>query len=59
MIDHIRRWHIWQKTSRESRMHKFLVLIGLEESPSMVWTLLPEEIGEISEAFKRGMRGGM
>ena len=56
MIDHIRRWHIWQKTSRESRMHKFLVLIGLEESPSMVWTLLPEEVGEISEAFKRGGR---
>lgn len=56
MIKHIRRWYIWQRNSHEDVLHKFLVLIGLEESPAMVWALLPEEIGEISEAFKRAVR---
>lgn len=58
MIDHIRRWYIWQRTSRDSRLHKFLVLIGLESSPSMVWILLPEEVNEIADAFKNALRGG-
>ena len=48
---------MWQKDSHDDRLHKFLVLIGLEESPAMVWTLLPEETKEISVEFQNALRG--
>ena len=58
MIKHIRRWYQWQKGNRNGRWYKFMVLIGVMQSPSMVWMLLPEEMKEISEEFQNALRGG-
>lgn len=53
LINHIRRWNIWRKYSGNSRIHKFLVLIGLRKSPTMWTVFLPEEIGEYYERYYR------
>ena len=49
MIKHIRRWNIWRKDNLNSRFYKFLVLIGVVMSPTMCFTLLPEEWMSIVE----------
>lgn len=52
MIKHFRKWNIWRKHCSNSTIYKFLVLIGLMKSPSMMFVLLPEECKEIEEVFK-------
>lgn len=36
LINHIRRWNMWRKYSLNSRYHKFLVLFGIIQSPTML-----------------------
>lgn len=44
IIKHIRRWNIWRKDNRNSRLHKLLVLLGLRQSPTLNFVFLPEEL---------------
>lgn len=39
-----RRWLIWSKRSNNNSIYKVLVLIGLVNSPTFNYTLLPEEM---------------
>lgn len=57
MIKHIRRWNIWRKRNVNSRLHKFLVLIGFVKSPTMCTVILPEEEKEILDRIYRFNRG--
>lgn len=43
MIKYIRRWNIWRKRNTNSVFHKFLVLLGIIKSPTMMFISLPEE----------------
>lgn len=43
LIKHFRRWNIWRKGCLNNRTHKFLVLIGFRKSPTLTFTMLPEE----------------
>lgn len=43
IIKHIKKWNKWRKHCLNSPFHKFLVLIGMIHSPSMLFTVLPEE----------------
>ena len=36
IILHIRLWNEWRKHCLNSKLYKFLVLIGLRQSPSMI-----------------------
>lgn len=36
LLDHIQRWNKWRKHSMNSRLYKFLVLVGLQQSPTLV-----------------------
>lgn len=47
IIKHFRRWNIWRKHCYNTHFYKFLVLIGMRKSPTMVFTLLPEEWQEL------------
>lgn len=49
IIKHFRRWNIWRKRCGNSTVYKFLVLIGMRKSPTMEFTLLPEEWQEYEE----------
>lgn len=51
-INHIRRWNIWRKRNLNGRFYKFLVLVGVTKSPTMVLTLLPEECERL-DPFKK------
>ena len=42
-INHIRRWNVWRKRNLNGRFYKFLVLVGVTKSPTMLLTCLPEE----------------
>ena len=35
LVDHFQRWNKWRKHSMNSRLYKFLVLIGLQYSPTL------------------------
>ena len=59
LIKHIRRWNIWRKCNKNSKLHKFFVLIGFTKSPSMSYVLLPEEQIEIGKAFAMGLKRGV
>lgn len=59
LIRHIRRWNIWRKYNGGSRMHKFLVLIGFMQSPTMRNVILPEEPLEWGESLAKGFSDGM
>lgn len=37
IILHIRVWNIWRKRSLNSKLYKFLVLIGWIKSPTMLY----------------------
>ena len=50
-INHIRRWNIWRKRNLNGRFYKFLVLVGVTKSPTMLLTCLPEE-RELLDPFK-------
>lgn len=50
-INHIRRWNIWRKRNLNGRFYKFLVLVGVTKSPTMLLTYLPEE-RELLDPFK-------
>lgn len=36
LILHLRAWNLWRKNNCNSRLYKFLVLIGFMKSPSMI-----------------------
>lgn len=52
MIKHIRRWNIWRKRCLNGPIYKFLVLIGISKSPTMMFITLPEEWAKVEEVFK-------
>lgn len=43
IINHVRIWNIWRRSSLNNRFYKFLVLLGLANSP----TFRTEKIGFI------------
>lgn len=45
---HVKRWNKWRKRNTNGKLHKFLVLIGLQFSPNMSLILTDEEIAKIS-----------
>ena len=47
LIDHIKRWNKWRKRCTNGQFHKFMVLIGLHNSPTMALMLTDEEEKEI------------
>lgn len=55
IIRHFKRWNIWRKHNCNSKLHQFLVLIGLSNSPTLGSVLLPEECKAISDAFDAGL----
>lgn len=59
IIKHFRRWNIWRKNNLNSKLHKFLVLIGFIKSPTLGCIITPEEHREILEAIRRGYKEGM
>ena len=36
LVDRFQRWNKWRKHSMNSRIYKFLVLLGLRYSPTLV-----------------------
>lgn len=44
LSSHIRRWNRWRKRNANGHLHHILVLLGVVESPTFAFTLLPEEI---------------
>lgn len=59
LIKHICRWNEWRKYCLNGKWHKFLVLIGVRKSPTMMFTLTKKEAREIGEAFKKGFEEGL
>lgn len=59
IFNHIRRWNIWRRYCTNSRWQKFMVLLGLRNSPSMHQTLLPEEREIVAKAFEEGVKRGL
>nr|DAY84379.1 MAG TPA: hypothetical protein [Caudoviricetes sp.] len=57
MINHIRRWNIWRKHSINSFTHKILVLFRMRYSPTLEFTLLPEEENKIINGLQKGLKG--
>lgn len=47
-IKHIKRWCIWNKRCKCSRIHKFLVLIGVRKDIACTITCLPGELDHLS-----------
>ena len=58
MIKHIRRWNEWRKRCLNSKWHKLLVLFGLRYSPTLHFTLLPEERNTLNEVYLRALATG-
>lgn len=44
---HIRIWNMWRKVNKNGRFYKFLVLIGLRSSLSMMLILTEDEVAKI------------
>ena len=36
LLDHIRIWNKWRKRNTNSKLYKFLVLVGLRHSPTFM-----------------------
>lgn len=36
LLDHIQIWNKWRKRNTNSRLYKFLVLVGLRHSPTLM-----------------------
>lgn len=53
---HIKRWNKWRKNNSNSKLHKFLVLIGLVKSPTMEWTFLEDEMKKINNGLLESVR---
>lgn len=47
LIRHFKRWNHWRKRNTNSKLHQFLVLIGLHNSPTMNHVILKEEWEEL------------
>ena len=47
---HVKKWLEWRQNNRNSKLHQFLVLLGLKQSPTFIlfWTK------EDREAFIKG-----
>lgn len=46
MIKRFKRWNCWRKHSLNSKLYKFLVLIGVISSPTFILTMTDEEFDE-------------
>lgn len=57
-IDWFRCWLIWKKHNGNSKIHQYLVLLKVENSPTMDLTFLPEEWKDIELAFYKGIIKG-
>lgn len=55
VINHIRRWNKWRKGNLNGRFYKFLVLIGVKESPTLPLTWLDSEL----KAYRKGLEDGL
>lgn len=55
-IRHIRRWNIWRKSNTNSKLHKFLVLLGVIYSPTFAFAVSAEEL---ADWFEKGARDAM
>lgn len=55
IIKHIKRWNVWRKHNVNSKLHKILVLFGIIKSPTLVFTLIPEEYEEIQKAIEEAI----
>ena len=53
-VDRFQRWNKWRKHSMNSRLYKFLVLIGLQYSPTLVFWGKPDmsKKSNVKEEFK-------
>lgn len=49
LIRHFKRWNVWRKRNGNSKLHQFLVLIGLHNSPTMNQVILKEEWDELCD----------
>ena len=49
IINHVKRWNKWRKHNLNGPLHKFLVLIGLVKSPTMLMIFTDEEVKRILE----------
>lgn len=48
---HIRRWSYWRKHNTNGRLHHILVLFGIVKSPTLAFTMLPEEIRDMKDGL--------
>lgn len=55
IIKHIKRWNVWRKHNVNSKLHKILVLFGIIKSPTLAFTLIPEEYEEIQKAIEEAI----
>ena len=55
MIEYIKRWNVWRKGNLNGIGHQILVLVGLRQSPSMAFILMPDELNKFSNTFYRGL----
>lgn len=55
MINHIKYWNKWRKKYGKNLgwLYKFLVLIKLKKSPTMLLMMLTDSCNAATEAFKR------
>lgn len=51
LIDHFQRWNKWRKRSMNNRLYKFLVLVGLQHSPTLALYFTKKEEQIIREKF--------
>jgi hypothetical protein len=57
IIKHLKRWNKWRKLNGNSKMYKFLVLIGFIISPSFELTWTDEECEAYYKGLCEGLRG--
>lgn len=49
IIKHFKRWNIWRKKCECSRIHKFLVLVGIRKDIACDIICLPGELDQWKE----------
>ena len=55
MVKELKRWNKWRKHNLNSKLYQLLVLLGLQYSPTLHFTLLDEE----EEAYHQRLLDGV
>ena len=51
MIHYFKCWNAWRKYNKNSTLYKFLVLIGVAKSPTLMAFLIVDDVDSMSVNF--------